>query len=276
MFEQLEQFLKSPELYETTENIFWKDEHISKKLLEIHLDPNEDLASRRSDFIDRSVSWIKAIMPPEQYRKLLDIGCGPGLYSERFAKAGYHVTGIDFSSRSIEYARAVAETQRNAVTYVCEDYLQMTIPDLFDAAVMIYCDYGALSTDNRKRLLKNAFERLRSGGRFLLDVCSLKQYDEFAESRTWEVQDGGFWSADRYYCLRNDRKYQENTTLSQYLVVTHDAARAYHVWNHCFSKCDLIAEVEAAGFRTLQVFGDVAGTPYTEDSMTIAILLEKP
>ncbi len=276
MFEQLEKFLNSPELYETTENVFWKDEHISKKLLEIHLDPNEDLASRRSDFIDRSVSWIKAIVPPEQYRKLLDIGCGPGLYAGRFAKDGYHVTGIDFSSRSIEYARAVAEVQRNAVTYVCEDYLQMTIPDLFDVAVMIYCDYGALSTDNRKRLLKNAYERLRSGGRFLLDVCSLKQYEGFPESRTWEVQDGGFWSADRYYCLRNDQKYQEHTTLSQYLVVTHDATRAYHVWNHCFSKSDLIVEAEAAGFRTLQVFGDVAGKPYTEDSMTIAILLEKP
>ena len=68
----------------------------------------------------------------------------------------------------------------------------------------------------------------------------------------------------------------ENTTLSQYLVVTHDAKKAYHVWNHCFSKSDLIAEAEAAGFRTIQVLGDVAGTPYTEDSMTIAILLEKP
>lgn len=275
MFEQLEQFLKLPELYETTENVFWKEEHISKKLLEIHLDPNEDLASRRLDFIDRSVSWMKAIVSPEQHRKLLDIGCGPGLYAERLTKAGYCVTGIDFSSRSIEYARAVAETQHIEITYVCEDYLQMTIPDSFDFAVMIYCDYGALSTANRRRLMKNAYERLRTGGKLLLDVCSLKQYDGFTESRTWEVQDGGFWSADRYCCLRNDQKYQENTTLSQYLVVTPDEARAYNVWNHCFSKSDLIAEAEAAGFHTIQVFDDVAGTPYTEDSLTIAILLEK-
>jgi len=276
MFEQLEKFLKTPNLYETTEFVFWQEEHISKKLLEIHLDPNDDLASRKPGFIDRSVSWIQTIAPPEQYRKLLDIGCGPGLYSERLAQAEYRVTGIDFSRRSIEYARAVAETQNNAITYVCENYLQMTIPDLFDFAVMIYCDYGALSTDNRKRLMKNAFERLRSGGRFLLDVCSLKQYDGFEESRTWEVQDGGFWSADRYYCLRNDQKYMENTTLSQYFVVTRDEARAYHVWNHCFSKSELTSEAEATGFHSIQVFGDVAGMPYTEDSMTIAILLEKP
>ena len=275
MFEQLEQYLKSPELYETTENIFWKDEHISKQLLKIHLDPNDDLASRKLSFIDHSVSWIKTIVPPERYRNLLDIGCGPGLYSERFAEAGYSVTGIDFSSRSIEYARAITETRNNAITYVCEDYLHMTIHDSFDFAVMIYCDYGALSTDNRKRLMKNAYERLRIGGRFLLDVCSLRQYVDFEESRTWEVQDGGFWSADRYYCLRNDQKYPENTTINQYLVVTRDETRAYNVWNHCFSKNDLISEAEAAGFHTIQVFGDVGGTLYSEDSMTIAILLEK-
>lgn len=275
MFEQLEKFLETPNLYETTEFVFWQEEHISKKLLEIHLDPNDDLASRKSGFIDRSVSWIKTIATPEQYPRLLDIGCGPGLYSERFAKAGYNVTGIDFSSRSIEYARAASRQQNDSITYVCEDYLHMTIPDSFDFAAMIYCDYGALSTDNRKLLMKNAYERLRIGGRFLLDVCSLKQYDEFEESRTWEVQDGGFWSADRYYCLRNDRKYPENTTLNQYLVVTRDETRAYNVWNHCFSKNDLISEAETAGFHTIQVFGDVAGMPYSEDSMTIAILLEK-
>lgn len=276
MFHQLEQYLKPPALYGTTEYVFWQEEHISKKLLEIHLDPSDDLASRKPYFIDRSVSWIKTIVPPEQYRRLLDLGCGPGLYSERFAQAGYRVTGIDFSSRSIEYARASSKQQNASITYVCEDYLHMTIQDSFDLAVMIYCDYGALSAENRKRLMKNAFERLRSGGKFLLDVCSLKQYDAFEECRTWEVLDGGFWSAERHYCLRNDMKYRENTTLSQYVVATRDETRVYHVWNHCFSKSDLIFEAEMAGFQTIQVFGDVTGTPYTEDTMTIAILLEKP
>ena len=276
MFEQLEQYLKRPALYETTEHVFWKDEHISKKLLEIHLDPNDDLASRKPDLIDRSVSWIKTVAAPEQYPKLLDIGCGPGLYAERFARAGYSVTGIDFSSRSIEYARAVSNERNLAITYVCEDYLAMSIQDGFDVAVLIYCDYGALSTENRKRTMKNAFERLRPGGRFLLDVCSLKQYDAFQESQTWEVQDGGFWSAERYYCLSANRKYRENTTLNQVLVITQQQSRAYHIWNHCFSKEALISEAEEAGFRVVMVFGDIAGAPYSEDSLTIAILLEKP
>ncbi|MCE5189752.1 MAG: class I SAM-dependent methyltransferase [Eubacteriales bacterium] len=276
MFEQLEQYLKYPELFETTENVFWRDEHISKKLLEIHLDPNDDLASRKPEFIGRSATWIQTVIPPKRYRNLLDIGCGPGLYAERFARAGYSVTGIDFSSRSIEYARSVSNERNLAIAYVCEDYLDMTIEGVFDAAVLIYCDYGALSADNRKRVMKNVFSRLRSGGRFLLDVCSRNQYDAFTESQTWEVQDGGFWSAERYYCLSANRKYRENTTLNQVLVSTREGNRAYYIWNHCFTKEDLISEAEAAGFHALAVFGDIAGTPYTEDSMTIAILLEKP
>src|SRR5262245_66648769 len=33
--------------------------------------------------------------------RLLDVGCGPGYYSLEFARAGYHVTGIDIAEQAI-------------------------------------------------------------------------------------------------------------------------------------------------------------------------------
>ena len=38
-------------------------------------------------------------------RRVLDVGCGPGLYTTRLAASGARVTGIDFSERSIACAR---------------------------------------------------------------------------------------------------------------------------------------------------------------------------
>ncbi len=38
-------------------------------------------------------------------KKLLDLGCGAGIYSELLYDKGFSVTGIDFSKRSIEYAQ---------------------------------------------------------------------------------------------------------------------------------------------------------------------------
>ena len=72
MYERLSAFLKKPELYEKTPENFWNDPHISKGMLEAHLDPNTDAASRKPEFIDSSVEWISSLLP--QGAKLLDIG----------------------------------------------------------------------------------------------------------------------------------------------------------------------------------------------------------
>ncbi|MDD2351788.1 MAG: class I SAM-dependent methyltransferase [Synergistaceae bacterium] len=275
MFDFMEKHMKPPTIYAEGTSIFWKDDHISKKLLEIHLDPNVELASRKPDFIERSLNWISETVPATQYPKLLDIGCGPGLYAEKFARAGYEVMGVDFSKRSIEYAGNIARTHKLPITYICDDYLKMEIPTFFDFVTLIYCDYGALSKDNRKLLMKKVYDRLNLGGKFLLDVCSVRHYESFEEKQTWEMHDGGFWSAERYYCFNLNRKYQDHTTLNRSVVITQSKTSIYNIWNHCFTTDSLMAEAAEAGFRMLQIYSDVAGKPYSDDSMTIAILLEK-
>jgi len=94
MLSKLSNYLVKPELYAPGTGIFWDDDHISKGLLEAHLSPDWDAATRNHEFVDKSVNWIASIANPEKYNKLLDLGCGPGLYAERFHKAGYSVTGI--------------------------------------------------------------------------------------------------------------------------------------------------------------------------------------
>ena len=98
-------YLERPELYKQSEINFWDDEYISKQLLKAHLDTNFEGASRNFNFIEDSVNWIVTVANPANYPKLLDLGCGPGLYAEKFAQKGYKVTGIDFSKRSINYAQ---------------------------------------------------------------------------------------------------------------------------------------------------------------------------
>lgn len=101
MFEGLISILEVPSLYQKTRVPFWNDKYISQQMLKAHLDPNFDGASRKLDFINKSVNWINKIAPPQKYKSLLDMGCGPGIYAEKFATSGYKVTGIDFSKHSI-------------------------------------------------------------------------------------------------------------------------------------------------------------------------------
>ena len=108
MFNKLINYILKPELYAPiTKNYqnLWDDEHISKGMLESHLDPINNGATNNHDFVAKSVDWIVEIATPPQYVKLLDLGSGAGIYAEKFAQSGYQVTGIDFSERSVAYAK---------------------------------------------------------------------------------------------------------------------------------------------------------------------------
>lgn len=106
MFEKLKLINQRPAIWSHyTAALLWDDKHTSEQMLQLHLNHDVDIASRRSSFIDRSVGWIKTQFNISTNTKICDFGCGPGLYTSRFAQLGAEVTGVDFSTRSIDYAR---------------------------------------------------------------------------------------------------------------------------------------------------------------------------
>ncbi len=276
MLDKLIKEVEKPELYKKTEGAFWDDEHISKQMLKAHLNPDFEGASRKKDFISKSAAWIAATIPPVSYPDLLDIGCGPGIYAEHFTKAGYHVTGIDFSRRSINHAIQSARQQELNITYLYQNYLNMELNQEFDGAAMIYCDYGALSQTDRKILMDKVCHHLKPGGKFLLDVFSTTYYENFQENQTWEHHPhGGFWNPGEHLALTGRYKYPDHITLEQTTILSAKDKRTYYLWNTCFTPRQLKKEAEQSGFKTHSIYSDISGTPYTESSPTIAILLEK-
>ncbi len=276
MFNSISGVLEKPPLYTKSEVAFWNDEHISKQMLEAHLDPEFEGASRKLTFIEKSAAWIKEIVPPSNFPLLLDMGCGPGIYAERLATVGYQVTGIDFSNRSIDYAQNSSLEQGLDITYLYQNYLDMDLNKVFDFTIMIYCDYGALSTTDRQIVMQKVFNHLRPGGKFLLDVFSAAKYNHFQEKKTWEIcHNGGFWREDKYVVLNGCYKYSNNVTLEQISIISSRETATYYLWNSYFTKETLIKEANDAGFKVCKVFGDVTGNSYQEDNFTIAILLEK-
>lgn len=276
MYSDIFTHLERPVIYQQSEANFWDDEYISKHMLEAHLDPDFEGASRKLSFIEESVQWISEILPSSVYPRLLDVGCGPGLYAERFSKTGYKVTGIDFSKRSVKYAADSANKQGLDISYLYQDYLKMDYDNVFDLATFIYCDYGALSTENRAAILRKIYRSLKSGGKLLLDVFSMLKYDNFEELQTWQLhEDGGFWSPGKHLTLHAQYKYSGNVTLEQTGVITDSRIREYCIWNRYYTPESLLKEANEAGFKRQKIYGDVAGKLYNNDSPTIAILLEK-
>ncbi len=268
---------KCPALYAKSAHPFWNDEHISKGMLAAHLDPNIDAATRKPSFLDSSVRWIGSLLPPKDYPTLLDLGCGPGLYAQRFARAGYAVTGVDLSPRSIAYGQETAQKEGLPIRYHCADYLSLALPTQFDLAVMIYCDYSALSTEDRLTLLRRASAHLRPGGRFLLDVDAANAFRSFEETRYWSLcEQGGYWAEEPYLALEQQSRFCDNVTLHQASILTENGLKTYYIWQTYFSVESFGQEAAQVGFKVLGHWADVAGTPYREASPTLTFLLEKP
>jgi len=206
--------------------------------------------------------------------KIADFGCGPGLYAARLAKRGANVTGIDFSMRSIEYAKDVAAREQLNISYVNQNYLEFETKDRFDLVLMIMCDFCALSPAQRKGLLSKFHKILEPSGSVLLDVHSLSAFEQREEAATYEVnQLNGFWTPNKYYGFLNTFKYdEEKVVLDKYTIIESGHTRQVYNWLQYFVPEDLEREFVEAGFFIKGIYSDVAGNPYNRKSSEFAVI----
>jgi SAM-dependent methyltransferase len=211
MFEELERINKRPKPFEFyTASDLWTDEHTSEQMLAFHLNGNIDVSSRNAEFIRRTVKWISSHFNVGAGTKIADFGCGPVLYTTRLAQRQADVTGIDFSTRSIQYAQEVATREKLSIHYVNQNYLEFETDDRFHLILMIMCDFCALSPIQRKKMLSKFHTILEPGGSVLLDVYSLKTFEQREETAAYETNLlNGFWSLNKYYGFLNTFKYEE-------------------------------------------------------------------
>ncbi len=275
MFEKLEDINSRPEPFQFyTADELWTDEHTSMKMLEYHLNESVDLSSRNRDFITRSVKWIVSHFGIDENSSIADFGCGPGLYTTPFAEKNADVTGIDFSNRSINHAREVADQKALNINYYQRNYLEFQTEKRFDLITMIYCDYCALSPVQRRILLSKFHKFLKPGGSVLLDVHSLNAFNNRDEVVTYEYnQLDHFWSPENYYGFLNTFKYdREKVTLDKYTIVEETRTRVVYNWLQYFSQDSLREEFEENGFKAVEFYSDVAGSAFSSDSPDMAVV----
>lgn len=247
-----------PALYEKGTSVMWTDPYISKQLLELHINPDHDLASRSRAKIELVSDWISARLDKPKM-EVLDLGCGPGLYAELLARKGHSVTGIDFSACSIQYATRQAKEKQLDIRYLNKNYLELDIENQFDLIMMIYLDFCALLPEERDKVLENIYRALKKGGLFICDIVNEKNLDEKTISQSWEIQEKGFWKGTPYIALTSGYHYPEAKTLANHHIVigVDNKAYTYIFWNHYYEKEDMVKILESKGFTGIMNYENV-------------------
>ena len=274
---QLLQLQQKPAPFTPGEALFWDDPHISSQMLEVHLNPDMEAASRSLQTIDRSVKWMIETLDLQEGDCVLDLGCGPGLYASRFARAGLQVTGLDFSRRSIEYATNFASENRLDIHYRCQNYLELNDENQYQAAFLIYGDFCPLNPGQRSGLLAAIWRALKPNGNFVLDVSTRAHRKKHGIKNCWYAAQLGFWKPGPHLVLENSFDYPEQSIwLDQYTVVEANGnLSVYRNWFQDYTPESITAELAQSSFFVESFWGDLTGTGYTPESEWIGLVTSR-
>jgi len=253
---EIAKLLQKPTLYDKGTQMMWTDPHIQKYLLDAHLSQNTEAASRKEENIIRTISWMfqNTINEP---LFILDLGCGPGLYTEKMAELGNKVIGMDFSTNSIEYAKKSARSKKIHIDYVVGNYLVDAFRKQLDLITLIYCDFGVLSMEEQDFLLRKIYSALKPKGTFIFDAFNMKLCNQLKPKKDFTCENSGFWRDHPYICLSETFLYpEENAFLDQHVVID-EKVEVYRFYNHYFSSEKMIHRLEAIGFKKVTAFKDI-------------------
>jgi ubiquinone/menaquinone biosynthesis C-methylase UbiE len=121
------------------------------------------------DYLDRVVDYAG-----HSGEDVLDVGCGLGNDTARFAVGGARVTGIDIAPRAIELARANFAQRRLEGSFLLMDGEAMSFADAsFD---FVYCHTVLHFTPHPERMIQEIHRVLKPGGRALLMAVNRRSW----------------------------------------------------------------------------------------------------
>lgn len=252
------------------DNIPWDDPEFSERMLVEHLSQDHDLASRRTATIAEHVEWIFSTALGGRPGRVLDLGCGPGLYAHRLAVKGCECTGIDFSPASIRHAGSVAARDGLRCRFVHADLRDETFGGGFDLAMMIYGQFNVFPRERAREILAKAHAAVKPGGRLLLELQAAEQIQKGGETGpSWYSASSGLFSGKPHLVLQEnfwDAEAAASTTRWLVIDAASGAVSSYALSNEAYTEQQLDALLRTQGFDEVQRFPSLRGATAAGDA----------
>lgn len=203
-------------------------------------------------------------------RRVLDLGCGTGIFSVALAGRGHQVTGVDPAAAMLDIARCRPDGDK--VRWVQADARSVDLAERFDMVLMTgHAFQTLLSRSDRTALIGTMAGHLEPGGRFFFDsrnpiaraweqwvpavTRQTRRHPDFGDIVSWNDaeydRDNGVVTYDTNYRLESGRTF---------------SARSQIAFPPQAEIAGLIAE---AGLSVDRWIGDCAGGEFLPDSPEI-------
>ncbi len=277
--EELIALLPVPRPWSEGDNIPWNEPAFSARMLREHLSQNHDAASRRSETIDRHVSWIHQTVLSGRPTRLLDLGCGPGLYLSRMAGLSHECVGVDFAPAAIEYARHEAAVEKLPCEYI---YGDLRITDFgygFGLVMQIFGEINVFHPEQAHAILVRARQALLPSGILLLEAHTFDAIKRRgADTPFWESQPCGLFSDRPHLYLEKSYWHEENKASTTRYIAIDAATASVELWAsslQAYTEADYSALLSECGFTDIQFAPSLTGEPIG-DSDFVVVMARKP
>ncbi len=270
---------RDPKPWTEGDNIPWNDADFSRRMLREHLSQDHDAASRRSDIIDRQVEWIHTHILKGTPSRILDLACGPGLYTSRLASMGHKCNGIDYSPASISYAKEIALEKDLEIEYIHADIRNAEFPLDQDLVLFISGELNVFSPSDAEAILDKISGSLANNGRLVLEVHGPGVIEANGSAPdSWSSMSSGLWSGSPYICLQDNhwRPDLKAAVVRYYLIdpATGDV-KLHSASYQDYSNEEYRSILSGCGFNNVEMYPSLTGAEDDQMEYFRVIVAEK-
>ena len=249
-----------PKPWAEGEKIPWNDPEFSRRMLKEHLSQRHDAASRRTRTIKKHVDWIHTRVLDENPSRILDLGCGPGLYTARLSELGHACHGIDFGPASIDYA--IKHAPENC-SYTLGDIRTTDFGSGYDLVMLINGEFNVFKPEDARLILKKACAALNPGGVLVLEVSTFDAvYETGNQPATWYSAENELFADKPHLCLMESFWDDEaSVAIERYYIV--DAASGevtrHSASSQAYTEDGFREILSEAGFSAIDTYPSLMG-----------------
>ena len=245
----------------------WNEPEFSERMLREHLSQDHDLASRRMQIVDQHVLWVHEQVLGGKTAHILDLGCGPGLYTNALARLGHTCIGVDFSPASIRYAEEQAEQEELLSTFIHNDVRQELFGTGFDLVMFLYGELNVFRPVDAEAILQKAHNALLPGGTLLLEPHHFAAVEQAGtQGPAWYDAEAGLFSDEPHLWLQeNFWDPQSATATTRWFVIDAGTANVQRLTQtmQAYTNQQYSEMLTAAGFVDVAVLPGLGSA--TED-----------
>ena len=225
---------------------------------------------RRWEKAPEEVANIISLLNISETASVLDLCCGPGRHSLQLARQGFSVTAVDRTKMYLERARKQAETEGLKIEFIEDDMRRFCRPDSFDVAINLFTSFGYFEdmSDDRQ-VAANVYRSLRDKGVFLIDIMGKEVLARIFRERDWYELDNIMVLEERKVCA--NWSWIEN----RWLMIKDGKMDEWKVSHRLYSAAELAALLSDCGFKAIDVYGDLTGTPYDHTAKRLVLVAHK-